>query len=117
MQLLTAKPGGAPAPKLDYDLHTEGEALLGWLNGASRLQAAAPFDGNRLLREMAERIRGRLSGESIEIARLKMTLRSDAGAGHGDAEHGGRRQARWRISRNWNISVPHSPSRRIDSRR
>jgi Ni2+-binding GTPase involved in maturation of urease and hydrogenase len=74
IEALTAEPGSAPSPDVDYDLYAEGEALLGWLNGAATVQAAAPFDGNQLLRELAARIRSRLTGESIEIAHLKMTL-------------------------------------------
>jgi Ni2+-binding GTPase involved in maturation of urease and hydrogenase len=79
LQLLNAEPGGASAPQVDYDLYAEGEALLGWLNGTARVEAAAPVDGNRLLRDLATAIRGRLSAQSIEIAHLKMTLRPDAG--------------------------------------
>ncbi len=69
------------APDVDYDVYAEGEALLGWLNSTVRLSAAQSFDGNLLLLELTRRIRGRLAGESIEIAHLKMTLMPDREAG------------------------------------
>lgn len=78
---LAVEPGSRAAPEIDYDVYAEGEALLGWLNGAIRLSAAEPFDGNLFLLELTGRIRGRLAKESIEIAHLKMTLKPDGEAG------------------------------------
>jgi hypothetical protein len=75
---LSADPGSPAPPKVDYDVYAEGEARLGWLNGAIRVTAGEPFDGNLLLLELARRIRGRLSAQRIEIAHLKMTLAPDA---------------------------------------
>jgi Ni2+-binding GTPase involved in maturation of urease and hydrogenase len=78
---LQAEPGLQQPPTVDYDEYAEGEALLGWLNTTIRLQAATLFDGNLLLRDLAGRIRGRLSADSIEIAHLKMTLTPDPDIG------------------------------------
>jgi hypothetical protein len=74
---LSADPGSPAPPEVDYEVYAEGEARLGWLNGAFRVTAGEPFDGNLLLLELARRIRGRLSAERIEIAHLKMTLEPD----------------------------------------
>jgi Ni2+-binding GTPase involved in maturation of urease and hydrogenase len=67
------------APEVDYEVYAEGEALLGWLNAAARLQASDPFDGNALLREIADDIQARLAKGGGEIAHLKMTLSPDEG--------------------------------------
>ncbi len=77
---LAVDPGRRAAPPVDYDTYAEGEALLGWLNATLRLSAGEAFDGNRLLMDLAGQIRRRLSGESIEIAHLKMTLAPEDGA-------------------------------------
>jgi len=65
---------GSVALDLDYDRYAEGEALLGWLNATVRLEAEVPFDGNRLLLELAGAIRSRIAAARLEIAHLKMTL-------------------------------------------
>ena len=54
------------AMEVDYDLYADGEALLGWLNATVELAGEAAFDGNRLLRSLADGIRGRLESEGIE---------------------------------------------------
>jgi Ni2+-binding GTPase involved in maturation of urease and hydrogenase len=77
---LAAGAGSPAPPEVDYDVYAEGEARLGWLNGAAGLTAREPFDGNLLLLELARRIRSRLSAESVEIAHLKMTLAPDEAA-------------------------------------
>jgi Ni2+-binding GTPase involved in maturation of urease and hydrogenase len=76
---LSAGPSSRPAMEVDYDTYAEGEALLGWLNATCRLRAAASFDGNRLLRGLADNVRGQLAGSDIEIAHFKMTLAPDSG--------------------------------------
>jgi Ni2+-binding GTPase involved in maturation of urease and hydrogenase len=78
---LSANPGTLAPPEVDYDTYADGEALLGWLNGAVTVTAPQPFDGNLLLLNVARRIRGSLSAQSIEIAHLKMTLAPHAAAG------------------------------------
>jgi len=64
---------------VDYDLYADGEALLGWVNATCRLSAAEPFDGNRLLQQLAERVQHELATASIEIAHFKMTLAPEDG--------------------------------------
>jgi G3E family GTPase len=74
----------APLPSraamdVDYDLYAEGEALLGWLNATVQLSASSPFDGNALIRRLAEHVQRRLAADDIEIAHFKMTLAPDTG--------------------------------------
>ena len=63
------------SPDVDYETYAAGEALLGWLNATVRVTAGAPFDGNGLLRELADRIAGAVGAG--EIAHLKMTLTAE----------------------------------------
>lgn len=70
-----------PAMEVDYDTYAEGEAMLGWLNATLRIVSASAFDGNRLLDELAIRVRDRLSAAGIEIAHFKMTLTPDGQSG------------------------------------
>jgi Ni2+-binding GTPase involved in maturation of urease and hydrogenase len=73
--LVTAEElGSGDSMEVDYDVYADGEALLGWLNASVRLTAAAEFDGNALLMNLAIALRDRLAGRQIEIAHLKMTL-------------------------------------------
>jgi G3E family GTPase len=67
------------APEVDYEIYAEGEAMLGWLNAAARINASELFDGNALLRRIAADIQGRLANGGGEIAHLKMTLAPDEG--------------------------------------
>jgi G3E family GTPase len=67
------------AMDVDYDTYAEGEALLGWLNATCRLTASEPFDGNQLLRQLADEIHVRLADAGFEIAHFKMTLAPDTG--------------------------------------
>src|SRR6266496_6337203 len=69
------------AMALDYESYAAGEALLGWLNATLQLDAAAPIDGNALLRLFAAELQARLAGQSAEIAHLKMTLDPDGSVG------------------------------------
>ncbi len=63
------------SPDVDYETYAEGEALLGWLNATVRVTAGAPFDGDALLRELAQRIAATVGAG--EIAHLKMTLTAE----------------------------------------
>jgi G3E family GTPase len=67
------------APEVDYEVYAEGEALLGWLNAAVQLESNDSFDGNALLRRIADEIQLRLGNGDAEIAHLKMTLSPDEG--------------------------------------
>lgn len=61
---------------VDYDIYGEGEARLGWLNATLRIDANEPFDGDRLLTELADEIRTALTGASAEPAHVKLLLRT-----------------------------------------
>jgi G3E family GTPase len=63
--------------ELDYAVYAEGEGLLGWLNCTLRLTAAAPLDGNELVRALANAAQQRLKAAGAEVAHLKMTLDAD----------------------------------------
>ncbi len=76
-----AQPEAWQSPDVDYDLYAEGEALLGWLNVTARLDAPAPFDGNRFLADLAGFVQPRLVEAGLEVAHLKMTLTPDEGIG------------------------------------
>jgi hypothetical protein len=64
---------------LDYEIYTEGEALLGWLNATAQFSSSSSFDAEPVLRSLAREIQTRLAG--AEIAHLKMTLSPDDGLG------------------------------------
>jgi G3E family GTPase len=67
------------AMDVDYDLYADGEALLGWVNATCQVSAAEPFDGNRLLRQLAAQVQRELAAASIEVAHFKMTLAPEEG--------------------------------------
>jgi G3E family GTPase len=69
--------GDAPTMEVDYDLYADGEALLGWLNATVQLDAATPFDAERVLTELAREIQDRLRVQHAEVAHLKMTYSPD----------------------------------------
>jgi Ni2+-binding GTPase involved in maturation of urease and hydrogenase len=75
--LLTLLLAGESAPlavmNVDYARYGEGEAMLGWLNGAADL-SGDEFDGNALLLQLARAIQNRLTQSGAEIAHLKMVL-------------------------------------------
>jgi Ni2+-binding GTPase involved in maturation of urease and hydrogenase len=71
--------GGGQCMEVDYDTYAEGEALLGWMNCTAQLSSATPFEGNRLLKEMAGQLQTKLQSASAEVAHLKMTLTPDEG--------------------------------------
>jgi len=73
-QILSGELGLREAPEVDYEIYAEGEALLGWLNAAANIEASELFDGNALLRRLADDIQARLVKRGAEIAHLKMTL-------------------------------------------
>jgi G3E family GTPase len=67
------------AMDIDYDTYADGEALLGWLNATCQVRSTSPFDGNRLLSELAAAVQSRLAAAGVEIAHFKMTLSPDTG--------------------------------------
>jgi len=58
-------------------VYADGEALLGWLNATVQLEAATPFDAERVLTALAREIQDRLRAQHAEIAHLKMTYSPD----------------------------------------
>lgn len=65
------------AMEVDYEMYADGEALLGWLNATVQLRHPDQFDSETVLKALARRIQGELTG--AEIAHLKMTLSPDSG--------------------------------------
>jgi G3E family GTPase len=66
---------------VDYELYAEGEALLGWLNATVDLSSSSPFDGNAVLKQLAETMQACLARQGAEIAHMKMTLDPEDGIG------------------------------------
>jgi G3E family GTPase len=80
---LVTTAGQAPSSlmEMDYEVYADGEARLGWLNCTLRLKAADPVDGNKLVRDLADRVQAQLNKDGAEVAHLKMTLDSDSALG------------------------------------
>jgi G3E family GTPase len=57
--------------ELDYDTYAEGEAELGWLNSSLRVAAERPFELDRLLVDIVDRLRRSLAPIGAETAHLK----------------------------------------------
>jgi Ni2+-binding GTPase involved in maturation of urease and hydrogenase len=79
LQAGSASAGEAMA--INYDTYAEGEALMGWLNCTVHISGETAWDGNEVLRHLAEAIHRRLCAAKGEIAHLKMTLSPDGGLG------------------------------------
>ncbi len=77
--LLAAPVQTAGAMEVDYDVYADGEALLGWLNAAVTVAAAAEFDGNAWLQDLVGRLQAELNRLGIEVAHLKLTFSPDEG--------------------------------------
>ncbi len=69
------------AVQIDYNLYSEAEALLGWLNCTVRLSSVKYFDSARVLNELAIGIQALLQQEGGEIGHLKMTFDPDEDLG------------------------------------
>ena len=70
------------AMDVDYEVYAEGEALLGWLNATVILSNQKSFDGNQVIRDLANTMSRLLAEAGAEVAHLKMTLEpEDAGLG------------------------------------
>ena len=76
-RIATAELGSRLSMDVDYARYGEGEARMGWLNAALSVWAPAPFDGNRLLVQLAGQLCDRLREADAEVAHLKMTLTPD----------------------------------------
>ena len=51
------------APDVDYEVYAEGEALLGWLNAAARIESTKPSTAMRFCGRIADDIQARLANE------------------------------------------------------
>ena len=80
-KITRAEQDAGQAMEVDYTVYADGEALLGWLNCTVQLSAEKPFDGDRLLRDLAGGIQLRLGTAGAEVAHLKMTLAPAGGVG------------------------------------
>jgi G3E family GTPase len=80
-EILSSEMPSVEAPEVDYDIYADGEARLGWLNAALRVEHRDGGDGNALVEQLAAAVQQRLADEHIEVAHLKMTLMPDELAG------------------------------------
>jgi len=78
-EILSRQGKTAGAMDVDYDTYADGEAMLGWLNSAVRVETEAEFDGNAWLEDLATRLHNQLRSAGYEIAHLKLTFSPDEG--------------------------------------
>src|SRR6266851_638752 len=64
-------PFGRKILDIDYDVYAEGEAELGWLNSAVRVNAAQPLDLDTLLLDIVATLREEFQNTGAEVAHLK----------------------------------------------
>ena len=81
LDVLDGETSGAVAPELDYDVYAEGEAELGWYNGAADLAAADAFGLDPLLTDVVGRLKESLADAELEAAHLKVVGVADGGFG------------------------------------
>jgi G3E family GTPase len=79
--IMASEQAPGQAMQVDYDLYADGEALLGWLNATVAVSSVSEFDGNALIRRLADELHQCLSSRRAEIAHLKMTLSPNEGLG------------------------------------
>ena len=72
--------GGRNIAEVDYDVYTEGEAELGWLNLTLEVEAPRPFPVDRVAGEVLERMHGILTARRAEAAHIKLNLRTAGGS-------------------------------------
>lgn len=63
---------------VDYEVYTDGEAALGWLNARVRMTGAMAWDGDEALESLANRVHESLVAVRAEVAHFKMRLVNDA---------------------------------------
>jgi G3E family GTPase len=71
--LLAGESAPQSVMEVDYARYGEGEAMLGWLNGAADL-SGEDFDGNAFLLHFAGLIQENLARDGADVAHLKMVL-------------------------------------------
>ncbi len=73
--LLSERPGaGTVLREIDYDRYAAAEAVLGWLNAAVKLSAAAPVSGEAVLVEVLDDLRRVFTGLEAGVGHLKCAL-------------------------------------------
>jgi len=83
LRLVTSgRAAGARIAEVDYDTYAEGEAMLGWLNAAVKLEADAGSgaDWREFTLELVESIRSACRDRGAEIAHVKVLLKSGGGS-------------------------------------
>jgi Ni2+-binding GTPase involved in maturation of urease and hydrogenase len=78
---LSGKPGGRRIASVDYDTYAEGEAVLGWLNAAIRLEdLRGGADWREYCAGLLESLRKEIAGRRAEVAHVKAFLSADGGS-------------------------------------
>jgi hypothetical protein len=72
--VLQERSAGVRITDVDYDEYAAGEAALGWLNAAVRLEASHPVDWRHFCLELMQALQREFQGQSAEIAHLKLHL-------------------------------------------
>jgi Fe2+ transport system protein B len=78
--LLEHSESGRTIAEVDYDQYADGEAALGWLNAALRLEAVAPIDWRAFALELMKALQRQFLATSAEVAHLKLHLSAGDGA-------------------------------------
>jgi G3E family GTPase len=78
--VMTNSIAGRTIAEVDYDEYADGEAALGWLNAAVRLEALADADWTGCCKRFVETMQRELQELSAEIAHLKLHLRAGSGS-------------------------------------
>ena len=68
---------GRTIAEVDYDQYADGEAVLGWLNAAVRLQSNAGIDCRNFCTNLIKAMQARFRESSAEVAHLKLHLTAD----------------------------------------
>jgi G3E family GTPase len=77
--VLRDQPAGRTITAVDYDQYAEGEAALGWLNAAVRLQAETAIDWRAFCAELVRTLQDALRALPAEVAHLKLHLTAGEG--------------------------------------
>lgn len=75
--VLETSDAGRTIVEVDYDQYAEGEAALGWLNAAVRLQSDAGIDCRGFCMNLMKAMQARFRESSAEVAHLKLHLVAD----------------------------------------
>jgi hypothetical protein len=72
--VLEDRPAGRTIAEVDYDQYAAGEAALGWLNAAVRLEGEATADWGSFCLVLLDALKSEFRARSAEIAHLKLHL-------------------------------------------